>query len=320
MNSNYINEIELVLNILTMKNYQRIKGLIAATFTPMDVNGKINVNLIKAYAKHIEDLGISGVLVCGTTGEFASLLTDERKMILEKWVEVAKGKFKVFAHVGSNSQREGMILAEHASQIGADGIAALSPSFFKPTSVTELADFFEPIAKGAKDLPFYYYHIPSMTGVHLPVLDFLREGKKKMPNLVGVKYTDNNFMEMVECLHYHESEFEVLHGFDEMLLCGIALGAEAAVGSTYNYAADVYLNLIESAKMGDIESAREYQMKSIEIVKIVMKYGGGVRGGKAIMNLKGLDCGSCRLPLKPFTKEEYGLMKNDLKKISFPIK
>lgn len=302
-----------------MENYQRIKGLIAATFTPMTANGEINLDLIDAYGKHIEDLGISGVLVCGTTGEFVSLLTEERKMILEKWVEAAKGKFKVFAHVGSNSQREAMILAEHASRVGADGIAAVSPNFFKPCSVEDLVNFFEPIAEGAKDLPFYYYHIPSMTGVYLPVLDFLREGKKKMPNLVGVKYTDNNFMEMGECLHYHEGEFEVLHGFDEMLLCGIVLGAEAAVGSTYNYAANVYSSLIESIKKGNFESARKLQMRSVEIVKIIMKYGGGVRGGKAIMKLIGLDCGSCRLPLRFFTNEEYGLMKNDLEKISFLI-
>jgi N-acetylneuraminate lyase len=81
-------------------------------------------------------------------------------MILEKWVEVEKGKFKVFAHVGSNSQREAVILSEHASRVGADGIAAVSPNFFKPWSVADLVNFFEQIAEVAKDMPSYYPKIP----------------------------------------------------------------------------------------------------------------------------------------------------------------
>ena len=67
----------------------------------------------------------------------------------------------------------------------------------------------------------------------------------------------------------------------------------------------------------DLETARKLQMRSIEVVKIIIRYGGGVRGGKAIMNLIGIDCGSCRLPIAPFSDEEYKTLKEDLMKISF---
>lgn len=300
-----------------MKNYQRLKGLIAASFTPMDANGKVNLSAIDKYADLMASSGMTGVFVCGTTGESLSLTTDERKSILEQWVKSANGRFKVITHVGSNSQVEAMELARHAAENGADAIASMAPCFFKPGTVKDLIAFFAPIAKSAEELPFYYYNMPSMTGVSLPVATFLEEGKKVMPNLAGTKFTHNNLMEMGECLALNNGEFEVLHGFDEILITGLAFGAVAGVGSTYNYLPEVYHGIFKAMEEGNLQKARELQMKSIEIVEIIIKYGGGVRGGKAIMNLIGIECGQCRLPIPPVSDEEYNRLKNDLYKIGF---
>lgn len=300
-----------------MKNYQRLKGLIAASFTPMDANGKVNLSAIDKYADLMADSGMAGVFVCGTTGESLSLTTEERKNILEQWVKSANHRFNVIAHVGSNSQIEAMQLARHAAETGADAIASMAPCFFKPETVSDLIAFFTPIAKSAEELPFYYYNMPSMTGVSLPVVTFLEEGKKVMPNLAGTKFTHNNLMEMGECLALNNGEFEVLHGYDEILISGLAFGAVAGVGSTYNYLPDVYHGILKAMEVGDMQKARQLQMKSIEIVKIIIKYGGGVRGGKAIMNLIGIECGQCRLPISPLSDAEYEMLKNDLYKIGF---
>ena len=300
-----------------MNNYEKLEGMVAATFTPLDENGDVNLSVIDKYADWIASTPIKGVFVCGTTGEFSSLAIDERKLILEKWLVSARKRFKVIAHVGSNCQRSAMELARHAAQVGADAIASIAPSFFKPGTVDELVDFFAPICHSAAGLPFYYYNMPSMTGVSLSVPSFLIEGKKTMPNLVGTKFTHNNLMELGECLELNNGEFEVLHGYDEILIAGLALGAVAGVGSTYNYLPAVYQNLFDAFKKGDICTARRMQQKSIEIVKIIIKYGGGVRGGKAIMNLIGVDCGRCRLPVTPFGDDEYSSLKRDLEKIGF---
>lgn len=300
-----------------MKNYQRLKGLVAASFTPMDACGKVNLSAIDKYVELIAQSDVTGVFVCGTTGESLSLTTDERKRILEKWITLANGRFKVIAHVGSNSIFEAMELARHAAENGADAIAAMAPCFFKPESVKDLIDYFVPIAKSAEELPFYYYNMPSMTGVSLPVVTFLEEGKKVIPNLVGTKYTHNNLMEMGECIALNNGEFEVLHGYDEILISGLVFGATAGVGSTYNYLPEVYHGIFKAMEEGDIQKARGLQMKSIEVVKIVIKYGGGVRGGKAIMNLMGIECGPCRLPISPVSQEEYKRLKKDLVEIGF---
>lgn len=110
---------------------------------------------------------------------------------------------------------------------------------------------------------------------------FLVEGKKKIPNLVGTKFTHNNLMEMGVCIELEQHRFEVLHGYDEILISGLAMGAVAGVGSTYNYIPNVYQAIFDSMKMNDLETARHNQIKSIRTVEVIIKYGGGVRGGKA---------------------------------------
>lgn len=300
-----------------MKNYQRLTGLIAATFTPFDEMGRVNLSAIEKYAEMIAKSPIKGVFVCGTTGESLSLTTQERKDVLNQWIASAKGRFKVIAHVGSNSFMEAIDLATHAAASGADAIGAMAPCFFKPGTVADLVAFFKPIAASASEIPFYYYNMPSMTGVSLSVTEFLVEGKKCMPNLMGVKFTHNNLMEMSECMTLENGAFEVLHGYDEVLIAGLSFGVVAGVGSTYNYIPQVYQGILDAMKEGDIEKARQLQQQSIEIVNIIIKYGGGVRGGKAIMNLIGIDCKDCRLPITPFSDEEYKALKEDLEKLVF---
>lgn len=153
--------------------------------------------------------------------------------------------------------------------------------------------------------------------MNLPVDKFLVEGRLRMPNLVGTKFTHNNLMEMGACIDLEQHKFEVLHGFDEILIAGLSMGAVAGVGSTYNYIPNVYQAIFDAMKKNDVEAARACQMKSIRTVEVIIKYGGGVRGGKAIMKLIGIDCGSCRLPIKPFSDDEYESLKGNLDAINF---
>lgn len=299
-----------------MVNYQRLEGLIAAPFTPMTSDGALNTSAVKPYADLLVASGVKGVFICGTTGESASLTIGERKSIAEAWVEAAAGRLRVIVHVGSNCAADAIELAQHAEKCGANAIGAMAPYFFKPQTVEELVGWFTPIANSNK-LPFYYYNMPSMSGVSVSVARFLELGSGSMPTLAGVKFTHNNLMEMSQCLMLEDGRYEVLHGYDEILLCGLSLGATAAVGSTYNYAARVYNRLIERFRAGEIAAAAQLQQYSVKIVEVIIRHGGGVRGGKAIMKLLGIDCGSCRLPLSPFTEAEYVQLKGELEEIGF---
>lgn len=300
-----------------MKKHEKLTGMIAATFTPFNADGEVNYSVIDGYADMIASSAINGVFVCGTTGEFSSLTITERKKIVEKWIAATANRFKIIVHVGSNCQKDCIDLAKHAATSGADAIASLAPNFFKPGSITDLIDFFTPVAAAAPDLPFYYYNMPSMTGVNLPVDKFLEEGKKKIRSLAGTKFTHNNLMEMGQCIELNNKEFEVLHGYDEILISGLAMGAIAGVGSTYNYIPKVYDGIFSAMQKNDLETARSLQMKSIKTVEVIIKYGGGVRGGKAIMNQIGIACGNCRLPISPLSSQEEKSLDQDLKNINF---
>jgi len=295
----------------------KLEGLISAVFTPFDRNGVVNYGKIKSYSDKVVKDGTYGVFVCGTTGECASMTVDERKKVLESWLDSVAGRIKVIAHVGGTCQKDCIDLAMHAASLGVDAVGAIGPYYFKPSTVKDLIDFYKPIAAAAFPIPFYSYHMPSVTGINVSMKEFLSEGVKVIPNLAGIKYTHNNFMEMMECINLENGRFDVLNGFDEMLICGLAAGAKGAVGSTYNYALKTYASLFEHFRAGNIEAARKCQSESIDIVNVIIRHGGGVRGGKAVMKLVGVDCGNCRSPFSPYSDNEMRDLAKELDMIGF---
>lgn len=295
----------------------KLSGLIPAVFTPFDKNGAVNLPQIRPYADKLVTDGADGVFVCGSTGECTSMTVAERKSVLEAWVEAAAGRMRVIAHVGGTCQADCIELARHAAGQRVDAVGAIAPFYFKPASVEELVDFYKPIAAAIAPIPFYTYHMPSVTGVNLPMKEFLEKGSREIPNLNGIKFTSNNFMEMLECIRLENGRFDILNGFDEMLLCGMAVGARGGVGSTYNYSLSTYRNLYDAFLAGDIERARVFQQESVDIVHVIIRHGGGVRGGKAIMNHLGIDCGDCRLPFAPYTESEMHRLGEELDRIGF---
>lgn len=293
-------------------NIKKIEGLIAAPFTPFNGDGSLNTGLIPAYATKLKNDGLSGVFICGTTGEGMLMTPEERMEVAEKWINEQEENFKVIVHVGTTSAKQSKNLATHAEQIGAYAAGCMGPIFLSPTDIEELVGYCAEIAEGAPNIPFYYYHIPSVSGVKFPMVEFIQKAKKQIPNLAGIKFTDNNFMDMMQCLEFDNRKWDILHGYDELLLAGLAFGAKGAVGSTYNYMAPLYYGIMEDFAKGDLVNARKKQAISIRVVEILNKYGGAITAGKALMKLTGLDCGPCRMPLKNLRDMSY---KNFVKEI-----
>ncbi len=295
----------------------KLFGLIPAVFTPFDKNGAVHLSQIQRYADKLITDGADGVFVCGSTGECSSMTLSEREQVLEAWIKAVAGRTRIIAHVGGTCQTDCIELARHAAKQGVDAVGAIAPFYFKPASVEDLVAFYKPIAEAVSPIPFYAYHMPSVTGVNLSMKEFLEKGSREISNLNGIKFTSNNFMEMLECIRLDNGRFDILNGFDEMLICGMAIGARGGVGSTYNYTLSTYRNLYNAFLAGDIERARNFQQESVEIVRIIIRHGGGVRGGKAIMNYLGIDCGNCRPPFAPYTKTEMHQLGEELSQIGF---
>lgn len=293
-----------------------MSGLIPATFTPMHEDGRLNLPLVPAMVERLLAFKVSSLFVCGTTGESASLTTTERKQTLEAFLNAAAGRIPVIAHVGHTAVAESRDLAKHAAQAGAVAIAATPPFYFRPGSVSVLVECMAEVAAATPELPFYYYHIPSLTGAALDMDEFLRAASQRIPNLAGIKYTAPTLYEFQTCAALEDARFNMVFGVDEMHLSGLAAGAQGAVGSTYNLAAPLYHRIRESFEAGQIDEARRLQLLSAQMVVIAKKYR-GLPAIKAMMQFAGIDCGPVRLPLVRLTVEETRELRRGLEELDF---
>lgn len=295
----------------------KLEGLVAAVHTPFDPDGELNLDVVERQAEHLERNGVKAVFVAGTTGECHSLSLDERLKLTRRWSEVVKGsKIRLVVHVGSNCLRDSRALAADAQTAGAYAIAALAPSYFKPRNVESLVACCEQIADGAPSLPFYFYDIPSMTGVNLSMPDFLSAGSRKIPTLAGLKFTNSDLFAYQRCLHLEAGRFDVPWGMDECLLAALAVGAKGAVGSTYNFAAPIYQRLMAAFVRGDLESARQEQKRSVQLVELLYRFG-LMAAAKHMMELLGVPVGPPRLPVESLTPEQQRELRKSLESLGF---
>ncbi len=294
----------------------KLTGLIAATFTPMDPSGQVSLTPIPDMVEALIRQGIQGLYVCGSTGEGPSLTTEERESVARAFVESVRGRLPVMVQVGHNSLEEASRLARHAAAIGADALSAVSPSYFIPDSVPVLVESLARITDAAPNLPFYYYHIPRLSGLSLDVLAFLKLASKRIPSLAGIKFSSRDIEVMQQCLAFEGGRFNILFGVDEMLLSGVAAGCDGAVGSTYNFLAPLYHAMMERLAAGDFSSAQSLQLKAAELIAVIIRRR-GISGLKAAMALTGIACGPTRLPLSPLTDAEVSGMRSDLAALGF---
>ena len=287
-------------------------GLIAATPTPFDAQGRVHLAAIEPLAQQLSAAGVSAVFVCGTTGECYSLTVEERRQVTERWRDVLRGSaVRLVVHVGSNCLADSAALAAHAAAVGVDAVAALTPNYFKPRDVETLVQCMGQIGRHCSDIPFYFYDIPSMTGVGLSMPRFLELARREMSNLVGLKFTNTDMTALQHCLQTEGGAWEILWGVDEVLLAAWALGVRGAVGSSYNFNAPLYLRALQAAERGDWLSAQKLQYQAVEQIALLARYG-YLAALKYCMSCRGVAMGSVRLPLNELTADAQRDLHNEL--------
>lgn len=293
-----------------------ITGLVAAVFTPFKEEGSLNLGMVPRITDHLLQSGVRGLYVCGSTGEGPSLALQERREVAEAYTEAVAGRVPVIVQVGQDSIREATALARHAADAGATAISAVPPVYFKPASVPVLVDTMKEIAGAAPGLPFYYYHIPSLSAVALDMEHFLDQAMDVIPNLAGIKFSSPRLDELQACRKFEDGRFDILFGVDEMLLSGLASGAKGAVGSTYNFLAPLYNEVIRCYNEKKTEEAEALQAQAVALVRVMIAHR-GLPAIKTCMKLIGLDCGPTRLPLLTLSEEETASLKTQLEPLGF---
>lgn len=278
----------------------KFKGVFTALTTPMDEEGKLDLVSLERLAEHQIEQGVTGFYVGGSTAEGFILTSEERMQILETVVRKASSRVTVIAHVGCISTNESIMLARHAESAGADAISAVVP-FYYSVGEKEIEEHYCSIMS-AVDLPFIMYYYPSATGVQLP-FDFY-ERMAAHPKCIGVKFTSQQLFEMqqirVRCGKY----FLIFNGYDEVYSGGAMLGADAAIGSTFNIMPALFSDIYRSIEAEDWNAVREKQNEANQVIAHMLNFD-VIPYEKYILYLQGvIRTPKVRQPLKQYTEEE----------------
>ncbi len=271
-------------------------SLIAAPVTPVK-DGKIEYGVVDEYAPFLHRNGVNGAFVNGTTGEGVSLNIADRMALVERWIQAAPRGFKIIVHVGHTSFDTTKQLVLHAQKAGAHAVGSIGPMFFKPGSVDDLVTYCAKEAAVAPSIPYYFYHIPVLSNIHYPMLEFLKKAHGKIPNLAGIKYTFETLADFDSCCRFEASKYEMLWGRDEMFLPAMAMGgARGAIGSTYNVAAPLYTALLDALQRHDLDAARKLQRASIDFIRVFVASGSFNSALKVTLGWLGIKMGGEVLP------------------------
>ena len=296
---------------------EKFKGLVAATFTPLNADGSVNLEELPVMIEDAIAADMAGFYILGSTGEGISMTTGERKVVAEKIVESVSGRVPVIVQVGHNSIEESKGLARHAAAIGATAISANAPSYFKINNVDMLIECLAEICSAAPEVPFYYYHIPALTGAYIDMVEFLEKAPARIPSLVGIKFSELNPGKFLQCKLFQGGKYDILWGCDEQLLAAMAVGADAAVGSTYNFMPRLYQEVMRNYYEKNIPVAMELMKKAYDYVEILNTFAPIHPCMKATMRMLGYKVGTHRLPQPATTEEQERKLRKALENAGF---
>jgi len=297
------------------------RGLIAPVFTPFnnDPARTLNLQIIPAYAEHLVNSGISGVLVGGTTGEGTSMTVEERKLVTEVWAQVcAQTQQHLMVQVGGAPLPDVLELAQHAEQKAVNSLLCLPELYHKPTTTADLIRYMQIVAQAAPNTPLFYYHIPSMTNVNINMGAFLREIGDKIPTFCGIKFTSTTLDEGLSAVKANDGKFAVFLGADSIMAGAYALGFDSAIATTFNMFAQHGQQILQAIKDGNVSEGQTTQDELNSAINIITKNGTWVPTMKEAMNLlTPINVGPIRDPLVALTPEQVKQLETEMKELKF---
>jgi N-acetylneuraminate lyase len=291
----------------------KLSGILPALLTPFDADGEVNAPVIREVVDFQLAAGVSGFYLNGSTGEGLLLSEAERQLVVKTVVDQVKGRVPVVVHVGAMATQAARALAAQASEAGADAISSIPPIYF-PVGAKGVKQYYQQVASAA-DLPFYVYNIPGATGIDVDVA-MTRDLIAGVPTLRGMKYTSYNFFEMRKLIELNDGYLNIVSGPDELMVAAQAMGADGAIGSTFNVLPRLFVQAYEAFNAGDVAAARELQAKGNRAINTFLQFP-SLSALKEMMRLVGFDCGSARAPNLPLTGEQKGQLREMLEEVSF---
>jgi len=291
----------------------KLGGVNPALVTPFTDDGRsVDEERLRGLIRYLIDQGVTGLVPCGSTGEFQNLTEEERRHVIEVTIDEADGHVPVIAGTGSSGTKLTIEQTKHAKDAGADAAIIVTPYYHKPSN-RGLYEHYRLIAESV-DIPIVLYNIPQATGVSLPWQ--LVEDLVEIPNIVGLKDSSGELRFILAVLEKVGERLSVVCGHDEVVLPALAAGCSGMILASANVFPDYHLKLLKAVQEGRLSEARQIQLTIQKMSRIIVK--SGAVATKAALNMMGINVGPVRLPLSvggELTYEERDELRLDLEKI-----
>ena len=284
-------------------------GVMPAMVTPYDENRRLKRSAVKDLMDMEYQGGVKGFYINGGTGEGTVLSAKLRMEMAEAAVEYNQGRGVLINHIGAPNFEDVEALALHSKDLGVDALSSLVPNYFSNCTDDEIVDYYARMASYT-DLPILVYATPLIQSDVVKLMARLME----IPTVVGCKFTRWNYFELSRVKMLNGGNINVINGPDEMLVSGLAMGADGGIGSTYNIMPERFAALYDAFQKGDVVRAREIQYGINKVIHVILSRGKGnlIKSLKGTLTLMGIDVGDAAYPAAHNDKEELSALKADL--------
>jgi 4-hydroxy-tetrahydrodipicolinate synthase len=273
----------------------QLRGVLTALTTPFTPAGDVDEQKLRALVDRSIDGGVHGVVACGSTGEFAALSADERRLVVETVVDQAARRVPVIAQTGAMSTAEAIRLSRHAQSAGVDVIMPVAP-YYEPLSVEETLTYLRAVA-GSVDIPVMLYNLPMATGVDLDP-DTVGALAREVENIRYIKNTTIDMAQSASLIHNHGDVIATFVGWDSLLLSALCEGAAGVMAGTANVVPAELVAVYDALTSGDLDQARRCWARVYPLIDAIMAQP-FIPAVKAALTAVGFPVGAPREPVAP---------------------
>jgi len=286
-----------------------LEGIVTALLTPFTPAGDVDQDALREIVRFQLKHQVHGFYVCGTTGLGPAMSSDQRRRTAEIVIQETSKKIPVVVQVGASDPQAGLELARHAEKTGADAIVSLTPFYYKPGE-NAIIEYFTELASATR-LPVFVYNIPSHTGNNVDASLLLK--LSRIPNVVGVKDSSRDFVQLVDYLSVAPAEFAVINGTDSYLFAALCAGAQAGVSAVSNLAPELMVKMYDAFRKKEYDLGRSLQLKIHALRKATAKP--PIAPLLEGLKLRGLKSGLVKSPLRSTNRDELVQLRADLSRI-----
>lgn len=273
----------------------RLSGVLTALATPFASDDTIDEKLLRRLVDRSVDGGVDGVVACGSTGEFAAMTGDERRLLVETVVDQAAGRVPVVAQTGAVSTREAVALSRHAEAAGASVLMVVTP-YYEPLTMPETLHYLRTVADSVT-IPIMLYNLPDATGINLDP-DTVGQLAREHENIRYIKDTSANMAQAGQLIHRHGDVISTFVGWDSLALCALSEGAAGVMAGTANVIPGELVGIHRALRDGDLTSARAQWARIYPLLDTLMT-SPFIQAVKAALEEIGIPVGPPREPLRP---------------------